>query len=140
MSAFIKEMPIRFGDVDQARMLYYPKFYHLFHQVFEDMFPARLGRHYSEVLHEDNIGFPAVHQDTDYKERVTYGMTVNIEISCESIGYKSLVLNYLLKDAKNKKICTTCRMTLVCMNMTSFHSTRIPEAYRQMFEDLKDDT
>ena len=32
---FSAEFSVRFGEVDQARVVYYPRFFHYFHQAFE---------------------------------------------------------------------------------------------------------
>ena len=35
---FIARIPVRFGDVDYARIVYYPRLLHLLHVAFEELF------------------------------------------------------------------------------------------------------
>jgi 4-hydroxybenzoyl-CoA thioesterase len=43
---FSAEFSVRFGEIDQARVVYYPRFFHYFHQTFEEWFARALGVSY----------------------------------------------------------------------------------------------
>ena len=42
--AFVYATPVRFADVDHAGIVYYPRFFHLFHLAFEELWRARVDR------------------------------------------------------------------------------------------------
>src|SRR5262249_39487794 len=67
MPAFEVTLPVRFGQVDYAGIMYYPRFFDNFHTVFEDMFTTRLGVPYMSILRDRRIGFPMVHMETDFR-------------------------------------------------------------------------
>ncbi|MGE4158064.1 MAG: acyl-CoA thioesterase [Planctomycetota bacterium] len=137
MPSFICELPVRFGDVDSATMMYYPKFYHYFHSAFEELFPTRMGKIYADVLYKDGVGFPAAHQECDFRNPVRYGETLHIAISCQKVGTKSVSLRYAMADKATGEVRAECLMTLVCIDFKTGKSQEIPKVYRAMFEGLK---
>ena len=60
MSAFITQQRVRFGHVDPAGIVYFPRIYDYFHEAFEELFDVHVGVKYYEMLLEDRIGFPLV--------------------------------------------------------------------------------
>ena len=77
---FTCEIPVHFGHVDQARIVYYPHFFHFCHVAMEEMFRAVVGIAYRDVLEKDRLGFPAVHIETDFQTSIGYGETKIIEV------------------------------------------------------------
>src|SRR5262249_13069736 len=54
MPPFTYATPVRFADVDHAGIVYYPRFFHMFHVAFEELWRQRLGaRAYSELIDRD---------------------------------------------------------------------------------------
>ena len=43
-------IPIRFGHVDQARIVYYPHLFHYCHVAMEETFGAAVGITYADLL------------------------------------------------------------------------------------------
>ena len=85
---------IRFADVDFARIVYYPRFFHYFHIAFEELFEHDLGVRYSEVMQDEQIGYPAVHTECDYLSPVRFGDVLRIDVTCARLGSKSVTLRY----------------------------------------------
>jgi len=40
--AFVSHLKIRFGDIDRAGIVYYPRFLHYFHVALEEFFTSEL--------------------------------------------------------------------------------------------------
>jgi hypothetical protein len=59
--AFRSKLKIRFGDIDRAGIVYYPRFMHYFHVALEEFFAAELGIEYHTVVDTHRIGLPTVH-------------------------------------------------------------------------------
>ena len=87
--AFRTTIPVRFGDVDHAGIVYYPRFYIYFHEAFEDLF-NQAGHSYFKMLDGDRIGFPTVHVETDFKAPLRYGDSLDIDL---------VVTHYSIGDA-----------------------------------------
>ena len=86
---------MRFADVDHARIVYYPVFYHYFHVAFEELFRQKMGADaYVSLLDEDHIGFPAVHSECDYRAPLRFADEAETVISLKRLGNKSVTLSY----------------------------------------------
>ena len=48
--AFRSQLKIRFGDIDRAGIVYYPRFMHYFHVALEEFFASELGIGYHVVV------------------------------------------------------------------------------------------
>lgn len=84
---------VRFGDCDPAGIVYFPRFFDLFHQAMETWF-QRLGVSYHDVIVGRKIGFPAVHTEADFRRPSWFGEQLDIRLHVEDVGTKSLALGY----------------------------------------------
>src|SRR5436190_8744863 len=87
---FTCEIPVHFGYVDQARIVYYPHFFHFCHVAMEEAFREVVGIAYRDVLDKDRLGFPAVRIETDFETSVGYGETLKMAVSVTRIGTSSV--------------------------------------------------
>ena len=92
--AFRASIKVCFADIDNAGIVYYPKFMHYFHLAMEEFFSAVFGMDYSKVLHEHNVACPAVHLESDFRRRIRYGDTIEIEVNILEIGNSSITWGY----------------------------------------------
>ena len=130
---FIVEVKVRFADVDHARIVYYPRFFHYFHIAFEEMFEKVLGMKYPEVLDGEHVGFPAVKTEAEYRSPVRFGDVLRIHVTCVRLGSRSVTLRYRAERAKDGVICTEARVTTACVDMRTFTSQTIPAKYNELF-------
>ena len=70
---FVTRYAVRFADVDNAGIFYYPRFFNAFHVAFEQWWEEDVGRPYHVITGTDKIGFPAVNIVCDFKRPVTFG-------------------------------------------------------------------
>src|SRR5687768_13915753 len=87
---FACEIPVRFGDVDHARIVYYPHFFHFCHVAMEELFAKAVGVPYHEVIGRERLGYPTVHIETDFEKTVGFGETLRMEVSVLRIGKSSV--------------------------------------------------
>ena len=133
MSEFVVEVKVRFGDVDHAKIVYYPRFFHYFHIAFEEMFEQVLGMKYPEVLDGEHVGFPSVRAEADYKAPARFGDVLRIRVTCSRLGDRSVTLHYRAERAKDGVLCADARVTTACVDMRTFTSQQIPPRYRDLF-------
>ena len=131
---FAAEFPIRFGDVDHVRVVYYPRFFHLFHRTFEDWFGSALGIPYSAVITEENIGFPAVSTQTEFLAPLRFGDRVRVELSLDNIGRKSLTCRYTVTRLGDGVTAARATIKTAVISNDTFESIAIPEPWRKRFE------
>lgn len=149
MPPFRHTMPVRFADVDHAGIVYYPRFFHYFHIAFEELFRARLGgRSYVALLDQERIGFPAVSAHCDYKAPLRFGDVMDIELSVERLGQRSITFRYRVyrrpaderadagagEDAR--VLAAEGTSTSAVVDLDAFRATSIPEHLRQLLGTL----
>lgn len=130
---------IRFGDVDFAQIVYYPRFFYLFHMAIEDFFDECLGLPYAWTLKQDKIGFPAVHAEADYFTPLRFGDVVGITIRIARVGHKSVEYGFEVRKQGDEQLCARGRMVNVAMSMRTMEGIPIPPRYREAFERYRDD-
>jgi len=131
------EFPIRFGEIDHARVVYYPRFYHIFHRAFENWFDEALGLRYAEIVGPRNMGFPSVHVETDFLKPLRYGERVRIEIDLTKIGTRSITCSYKAYRLPDGELAARASITTVCIDNDSFKAVHIPDDIRERFERFK---
>ncbi|MDP6370041.1 MAG: acyl-CoA thioesterase, partial [Planctomycetota bacterium] len=60
MSTFNTIIQVRFGHVDPAGIVYFPRIYDYIHDVFEEVWDKHVGRLYYQLIIDEKIGFPLV--------------------------------------------------------------------------------
>lgn len=141
MPPFIYTTPVRFADVDHAGIVYYPRFFHMFHLAFEELWRARMGpRAYVELLDRDRIGFPAVKAECAFHAPLKFGDTVDIEVSVMRLGGKSITFRYrIYRAAEPSAERTSCAEgSVVCavVDLARFVAVAVPERVVELLADL----
>ena len=124
---------VRFGEVDQAQIVYYPRVFHFCHLAMEDFFETEMGLPYRDIVLEHRIGFPAVHLEADFQAPMPFGADLAIEMSYLELGRSSVVTRYRFRDQDGRD-CVEAKVTTACVDMDSFKSKPIPELFREAFE------
>ena len=134
---YAAEFTIRFGDVDHARVVYYPRFFHYFHQTFEDWFGEALGISYQEVIVRKNIGFPNVRVETQFKSPLRFGERIRVELELINIGKKSITNRYTLTRLADGVLSATADITTVAVDNDTFKAIVIPDDLRERLERFR---
>ena len=98
---------VRFGEVDQAQIVYYPRLFHYCHLAMEDFCESELGLPYAVVIKERRIGFPTVHVEADFTAPMPFGADLSIEVSYLRIGKSSVTTRYRFTD--QNRVCVPSR-------------------------------
>jgi 4-hydroxybenzoyl-CoA thioesterase len=135
--SFTFSTPIRFADIDHAGIVYYPRFFHLFHVAFEELWRARIGpRAYSELIDRDRVGFPAVRAECDFKGPLKFGDTAEIEVSIPRLGSKSITFRYRVYRADPRALCAEGQVVCAVVDLARFVAMPVPERVVEMLADL----
>ncbi len=134
---FETEFTVRFGEIDHARVVYYPRLFHIFHQTFEEWFDKALGVSYPTLVVDENIGFPSVKIETEFRKPLRYGDRVRVSLELEAIGSKSLTCRYSMTRLPDGEHAASARITTVAINNDTFESIVIPDVWRARFEAFK---
>ena len=131
-AAFRSQRVIRFSEVDFARVLYYPRYFELFHETFEDWFNQALGTSYRELVEVERLGFPAVHAEADFCKPLRFGDHVEVELALHALGQRSATFDYRVD--RDEQLAATGRVTVVALDLETGRSQPIPPKYRRLFQ------
>lgn len=139
--SFTFTTPVRFADVDHAGIVYYPRFFHLFHLAFEELWRARIGpRAYSELIDRDRIGFPAVRAECEFKGPLRFGDSAEIEVTVKKLGAKSITFRYRVSRAadEGRERALSAEGLVVCavVDLAKFVAIPVPERVVALLADL----
>ncbi len=129
---FVRELTVRFPDVDFAQVVYYPRFFDYAHQVFEDFFAAEVGTPYARMLQDRKVGYPSVHCSADFKSPLRFGDPVRIELSTDAVGERSITSRY--RFSVRGASCAELKVVTAAIDLTRFVGVRVPDDVRAAFE------
>ena len=132
--AFRSKLKIRFGDIDRAGIVYYPRFMHYFHVALEEFFAGELGIEYHTVVDTHRIGLPTVHLESDFRRPFSYGDNIEVEVRILRMGRTSITFGYrVFKEGENDPRIEGHNVT-VCLDMDNFQKMEFPDWFRQLLE------
>ena len=76
---FRYERPVRFADVDAARMVFFGRFCDYCHDALEALF-KQIDGGYPRLTMVRDVGVPTVHIEFDFKAPLRYGDVAIIEV------------------------------------------------------------
>ena len=135
--AFTFEKKVRFGEIDQAGIVYYPQVFNYYHLAMEDFFERAVGVPYPEVIKAWKVGFPTVHVEADFTQPLQYGDEISITLTVSKLGRSSVRMHYVVRR-QDGRICAEAQLTTVCVDMDTFRSRHIPEAIRKVLQQHLD--
>ena len=133
MRPYAASVPVRFGEIDRAGIVYYPRHFHYFHVAFEEFFADRVGVPYHELIDRRRVGFPAVRVECDYRAPLRFGDRLSIGVSVERMGRTSVVFLYRARVRGRRGPSAEARVTVVCVDMDTFRPIPIPQYCRRAF-------
>lgn len=125
---------IGFADVDAAQILYFPRYLHLCHLAFEDLFNQKGLVSYATLIKTNGFGFPAVQVEATFKRPIEYGDTVAIELNTEKIGNTSLTTSYSFFVGSDVDAKFIARITTVYTDLAARKAVTIPPDLRRFLD------
>lgn len=134
MSAFETQFQVRFGHVDPAGIVYFPRIFDYLHDVFEEVWEKHVGTRYYYLLLEQGVGFPLVHCDVEFVSTMRFGDRPIVRVTCFRLGRSSLGLRYLFR--KGERVCVDARLVTACVDTDTMDTLPIPDDFRARFEEI----
>lgn len=132
------EKKVRFGEIDQAGIVYYPRFFNFYHLAMEEFFEEAVGTPYPEIIKGWKVGFPTVHVEADFTVPLQFGDVTVISLSIVKLGRSSVRMRYRVRR-HDGVLCAEAQLTTVCVDMTTFRARPIPEELRAIFMRYHED-
>ena len=130
--AFRSQLIIRFGDIDRAGIVYYPRFLHYFHVALEEFFERELGVAYHAVIDTHRLGLPTVHLEVDFSRPFSYGDNIELEVCVLKVGRTSITFGYRVFKKGETRPWISGHNVTVCLDMDRFQKQEIPAWLRQL--------
>jgi 4-hydroxybenzoyl-CoA thioesterase len=135
---YATEFAVRWGDIDNAQVVYYPRFFDYFHMTFERWFEEALGVAYYELVGPQNIGLPTVKAESEFTAPLRYGDRVRIELEILDIGSRSITVQYTTIRLPDEVVSARAKVKKVVIDNDTFKSIPIPGDWRERFERYRD--
>lgn len=128
--SFRASIKVCFSDIDNAGIVYYPRFVHYFHLAMEEFFANEIGIEYADVLHKRNLSLPTVHLETDFRRRLRYGDRISMEVRVVRIGQSSITWGYRGYRRDDEEMVVEGQNVTVCVKTDNFEKIEVPEWLR----------
>lgn len=130
---FYTSLLVRFGDIDHAGVVYYPRFFNYVHVAFEDFFRDGLGSPFNEIVDGRKIGFPIVHAEADFMKVLKYGDRLLVEVYLLRAGTRSVTFGFDMIREQGKTLAARARITHAVIDRTTFKAIPCPEDLKELF-------
>jgi 4-hydroxybenzoyl-CoA thioesterase len=135
---FSARIPVRFGDVDPAGLVYYPFLFHYCHAAMEEFFAARCGVAYDELVSSRRLGFPTVKVSAEFFAPLVYGDVAEVEVWVSRVGRSSATFEYRLRRGRDGLLCASASLVQAAMSLDTRAAVPVPEDLRRAFERSAD--
>jgi 4-hydroxybenzoyl-CoA thioesterase len=134
--AYRCRIPVRFGDIDYAKIVYFPRFLHFCHVAMEELFQDVIGEPYHVSVRDAKIGYPTVKLDAEYRKPVGFGEVLDMSVSTERVGTSSVSFRFEGRRASDGELAFVVRSVTVAVHMDGWRSVPVPPHHRRGFESL----
>ncbi len=131
-------LELRFGDLDLAGIVYYPRYLHFCHVGMEEYFRHVVGIDYPALLAEHGLGLPAVRSEVEHRRPIRYGDRVELEVEVLRVGSSSVEWRHRFRHEGVEKPSTECRIVTVLVEMKAFEKRPIPDWLRPRLAPVAD--
>lgn len=134
--AFRKPIKVCFSDIDNAGIVYYPRFLHYFHLAVEEFFGSELGVDFADVLHVRKVSLPTVHVSADFRMRLKYGDHIDMEVRVAEVGRSSITWAYRgYRTVGGTGLVVEGSNVVVCVHSDTFEKIDVPDWLREGLAD-----
>jgi 4-hydroxybenzoyl-CoA thioesterase len=134
---FSTELDVRFGEIDHAHVVYYPRFFHYFHQAFEEWFGRALGVSYPDLVNQERVGYPSVRVEAEFLKPLRYGDRIRVDIELAEVGMSSITVRYTIVRLTDGEISARATIKNVAIDNDTFRPVPISPAWRERFERFR---
>jgi 4-hydroxybenzoyl-CoA thioesterase/acyl-CoA thioester hydrolase len=127
---FRTQRRVEFSDTDMAGIMHFARFFHYMEQVEHEFLRSR-GLTVIMKWEGQELGFPRVSAQCDYQAPIRFEEVMDVDLTLESIGTKSLT--YRFEFSKEKIKLAAGKLVTCCCTMDKKHqmiSIAIPETLK----------
>jgi 4-hydroxybenzoyl-CoA thioesterase len=132
MSAYSKDVKIRFEDCDPAGIVFYPRFFEMLNELVEDWFEDALNLPWRELVMERQRGVPTVKVITEFLAPSRLGDVLTFHLDLVHLGKSSCELKVDARAGGELRIKFS--VTLVHFSTVTLKSVPWPTELRRRME------
>lgn len=125
------ERPVRFSDVDAARIVFFARYLEYCHDALEALF-AELPGGYAHLTTSRDTGVPSVRVEVDYRAPLRWGDVAVIEVTVERVGTSSVVFCHALSRKADGVAVATVRQVVVTARLSELRAVPVPDDVRAL--------
>ena len=124
MSAFQREVLVRFGHCDAAGWVFYPRYFEMISDFVEDWFEDGLAASAPGLFHHKQILTPSVHFTVDFHKPSRYGDRLTFNLWTARVGKTSCELR--IDASHHGELRMRVKQVLVFITAETGRATPIP--------------
>ena len=137
---------IRLAECDPAGIVFYPEFFRMFNDLFEDWMEKVIGINFSSQFTEHQRMFPLVHTELDFKKPRAMGQHLTLVFVLTGLGRSSMRYTIIGRDGDNpagpeilKGLFVTCMASKTTQTSLPLPDDMRPamEAYLKLCEEIE---
>jgi len=132
---FSTQVTVRMGDADLHDRVYLSRFFQWSHQAFEDLLVAG-GDRLDRAFNEEGWGMPLVHAETTVHGAVGFPDTLEVRLSIERVGTRSLTMCFDFIDKGDEHVASTRLIHTFAPLDGLAKSIEVPSRLLSVFERL----
>lgn len=122
------DIKVRFGDIDAAGIVFYPRYFEMLNAAVEEWFESGIGVAFRELHLERGLGVPTVALQCDFPAASRLGEVLRVSVAPTEVGRSSCKVRYVVSHAGEVRL--TASAVLVCMNLKAARAEAWPEDIR----------
>ena len=126
---FTIEERVRWGDVDDARIIFYGAYIRFFEFAETELFRA-VGLPYSVMFEEVDVWLPRVHLECDFLRAARLDDLLEVSVYVARIGRSSMKLNFEVRRKGEAELVATAHFVLAAVKRDSFETVPVPDDIR----------
>ena len=131
--AFTARLPVRFADIDWARVVYFARYFDFAHRAFEDFFNEHAKLPYAQVLADRQLGFPIVHSGADFFAPLRLGDTARVVMEVTRLTRRSVTSRFTVFRGEGDARCAVIELKQAAIDIATFEGIEMPADVHALF-------
>jgi 4-hydroxybenzoyl-CoA thioesterase len=125
---YATQAKVRFGDVDAAGIVFYPRYFEILNTAVEDWFEDELGMSFADLHLGAGIGVPAVKVACEFAAPSLLGETLEVVLEVVELGRTSCTIAYRMTADGTLRL--EGELVIVCMDLKKRKAVSWPPQVR----------
>ncbi len=126
---FLYDRPVRFEEVDAARIVFFPRVLAYCHEAMAELMAALEGG-YAGLINDRRLGLPTVRVEVDFTAPLRFGDVARIAVAVARLGRSSCTFEMNVSRAGDGTRVARVMLTCALTDLSALKAVPIPEDIR----------